>query len=89
MPTPADLLFPPCPTRPALQASDEGKAYTDLAKRVDEAISFMNACGLDMNSAVMNQTEFYVSHEVGALQCRAVQSAGQGRQGWAGQGRAV
>ena len=26
----------------------------------------MNACGLDMSSAVMKETEFYVSHEVGA-----------------------
>jgi hypothetical protein len=60
--------LPACLPPPArLQNSDEGKAYTDLAKRVDEAISFMNACGLDMNSAVMNQTEFYVSHEVGGL----------------------
>lgn len=25
----------------------------------------MSACGLDMNSAVMRETEFYVSHEVG------------------------
>ncbi|KAL4426492.1 hypothetical protein ABPG77_008350 [Micractinium sp. CCAP 211/92] len=46
-----------------MAASDEGKAYTDLARRVDEAISFMSACGLDMNSAVMRETEFYVSHE--------------------------
>jgi hypothetical protein len=46
-----------------VQNSDEGKAYMDLAKRVDEAISFMSACGLDMNSSVMKETEFYVSHE--------------------------
>lgn len=51
-------------THPSTQNSDEGKAYTDLARRVDEAIVFMNACGLDMNSAVMKETEFYVSHEV-------------------------
>lgn len=43
--------------------SDEGKAYLDLARRVDEAISFMGACGLDMASSVMTSTEFYVSHE--------------------------
>ncbi|KAI3435857.1 hypothetical protein D9Q98_001915 [Chlorella vulgaris] len=43
--------------------SEEGKAYTDLARRVDEAIAFMQACGLDMNSSVMKETEFYVSHE--------------------------
>ncbi len=28
-----------------MQNSDEGKAYMDLAKRVDEAIQFMQACG--------------------------------------------
>ena len=47
-----------------MQNSDEGKAYMDLARRVDEAIGFMGACGLDMNSSVMRETEFYVSHEV-------------------------
>eukprot|EP00887_Chlorella_sp_A99_P006318 scaffold3.g6318.t1 len=43
--------------------SDEGKAYLDLARRVDEAITFMNAAGLDRLSRVMRETEFYVSHE--------------------------
>ena len=37
----------------------EGKLYMDLAKRVDEAIAFMSACGLDVNSPVLNTTEFY------------------------------
>lgn len=46
-----------------MKNSDEGKAYMDLARRVDEAIAFMGACGLDMNSSVMRETEFYVSHE--------------------------
>lgn len=46
-----------------MSQSDEGKAYMDLAKRVDEAIVFMQACGLDMNSSVMRETDFYVSHE--------------------------
>eukprot|EP00891_Asterochloris_glomerata_P006089 jgi/Astpho2/6089/fgenesh1_pm.00084_%23_21_t len=43
--------------------SDEGKAYMDLASRVDEAIQFMNACGLAADHPIMNETEFYVSHE--------------------------
>jgi 3-deoxy-7-phosphoheptulonate synthase len=43
--------------------SDEGKAYMDLAHRVDEAIQFMTACGLDPNHPIMKETEFYVSHE--------------------------
>ena len=43
--------------------SDEGKAYVELAKRVDEAITFMSACGLNMSSYIFRETEFYVSHE--------------------------
>lgn len=46
-----------------MQNSDEGKAYMDLARRVDEAIQFMRACGLDSNNAIMRETEFYTSHE--------------------------
>lgn len=46
-----------------MQNSDEGKAYLDLAKRVDEAIQFMMACGMDMKSPIFKETEFYVSHE--------------------------
>ena len=43
--------------------SDEGRAYLDVAKRVDEAIQFMVACGLDSHTAIMTETEYYVSHE--------------------------
>lgn len=43
--------------------SDEGKAYMDLAKRVDEAIQFMAACGLNADAPIMKETEFYTSHE--------------------------
>lgn len=43
--------------------SDEGRAYLDVAKRVDEAIEFMVACGLDSHTAIMTETEYYVSHE--------------------------
>lgn len=46
-----------------MQNSDEGKAYMDLASRVDEAIQFMSAAGLDSNTPIMTETEFYVSHE--------------------------
>ena len=63
--SPTPPLHPPCRrTHNAPQNSDEGKAYTDLARRVDEAITFMGACGVDMHSAVLRETEFYVSHEV-------------------------
>ena len=30
---------------------------------MDEAIQFMNACGLDSETPIMRETEFYVSHE--------------------------
>ena len=43
--------------------SKEGAAYMDLAKRVDEALAFMGACGIDINSPSLNTTEFYTSHE--------------------------
>ncbi|GAX83600.1 hypothetical protein CEUSTIGMA_g11025.t1 [Chlamydomonas eustigma] len=43
--------------------SAEGKHYMDLARRVDEAIAFMSAWGLDLNSPVLNTTEFFTSHE--------------------------
>lgn len=43
--------------------SDEGKAYMDLAKRVEEALQFMKACGMTDEMGVMNETEFYTSHE--------------------------
>ncbi len=46
-----------------MQNSPEGKAYLDLAKRVDEAITFMTACGMDPASPLMRETEFYTSHE--------------------------
>lgn len=46
-----------------MSKSDAGEEYLELAKRVDEAIQFMVACGLDYNTAIMNETEFYVSHE--------------------------
>jgi len=43
--------------------SDEGRLYLDLASRVDEAITFMEACGVGPNSPEMFTTDFYVSHE--------------------------
>jgi 3-deoxy-7-phosphoheptulonate synthase len=43
--------------------SAEGKNFLELGRRVDEAIQFMQACGLDTDSPLMNSTEFYVNHE--------------------------
>ena len=33
------------------------------AKRVEEALQFMKACGMHDEMGVMNETEFYTSHE--------------------------
>ena len=43
--------------------SGEGKAYMELAERVQDAITFMGACGLDIHNNLLQETEFYVSHE--------------------------
>jgi len=46
-----------------MENSDEGKAYSDLAFRVDEAIQFMTACGLDHSSSLFRETDLYTCHE--------------------------
>lgn len=46
-----------------MQNSKEGQQYMDLAKRVEEAIGFMVACGMDPGSPLMRETEFYTGHE--------------------------
>jgi len=46
-----------------MKKSDEGKLYMDLAARVDDAITFMEACGVNQESSVMSTTDFFVSHE--------------------------
>ncbi len=37
--------------------------YRELARRVDEALGFMAACGLTLDHSVMSSTEFWTSHE--------------------------
>ncbi|MBT5072711.1 MAG: 3-deoxy-7-phosphoheptulonate synthase class II [Kordiimonadaceae bacterium] len=37
--------------------------YQDMAQRIDEALAFMEACGIDPNSQALYGTDFYVSHE--------------------------
>ncbi len=38
--------------------------YTDLANRIDEALRFMSACGINSETVpALRQTEFYTSHE--------------------------
>jgi 3-deoxy-7-phosphoheptulonate synthase len=40
------------------------KKFDNMAKRIDECIAFMDACGInDQNVRQMNETEFYTSHE--------------------------
>ncbi len=46
---------------------DEGqskKKFQEIAKRIDECLSFMEACGInDKNVPQMNETDFFTSHE--------------------------
>ena len=37
--------------------------YQDMTERIDEAMAFMKACGIDPNNQALNGTDFYVSHE--------------------------
>ncbi|KAH9564791.1 hypothetical protein CY35_04G043500 [Sphagnum magellanicum] len=43
--------------------SEQGDRYRELARRVDEALGFMAACGLTLDHSVMSSTEFWTSHE--------------------------
>ena len=37
--------------------------YQDLANRIDEALNFMKACGVDPDAKELGGTDFYTSHE--------------------------
>jgi 3-deoxy-7-phosphoheptulonate synthase len=44
--------------------SPQSRRYTELANRISEALGFMQACGLDLEShPELRTTEFYTSHE--------------------------
>ena len=43
--------------------TSEGHQYEDLAQRVDAAIDFMAACGIDEHHPTMQETSFYTAHE--------------------------
>lgn len=44
--------------------SAQGKRYEELARRIDETIAFMKACGLTPEkSPELRETDFYTSHE--------------------------
>ncbi|GAB5469728.1 MAG: 3-deoxy-7-phosphoheptulonate synthase class II [Rhodospirillales bacterium] len=45
-------------------ASPQGARYEDMARRIDEAVAFMSACGLTAESVPqLRETDFYTSHE--------------------------
>lgn len=46
-----------------MEESQRGKEYRELADRIDDAIMFMNACGIDEDHPNMRSTEFFTAHE--------------------------
>ncbi len=52
-----------------VKASPQGTRYEEIAARIDEALGFMEACGLTGETvAQLRETEFYTSHEALLLQ---------------------
>src|SRR6187200_2730453 len=48
----------------SIQGSPQARRYQELADRISEALGFMQACGLDLEShPELKNTEFYTSHE--------------------------
>jgi 3-deoxy-7-phosphoheptulonate synthase len=48
----------------SIKDSPQARRYTELAERIYEALGFMQACGLDLEShPELRTTEFYTSHE--------------------------
>ncbi len=51
-------------TQGAMKNSPAGARYQEMADRISEALAFMEACGITaQNTALLNQTNFYTSHE--------------------------
>ena len=47
-----------------VSGSPQGERYEELARRIDEALAFMEACGITSQSVPqMHETDFYTSHE--------------------------
>ena len=47
-----------------LKDSPQSRRYKELADRISEALDFMRACGLDLEShPELRATDFYTSHE--------------------------
>ena len=48
----------------AIKDSPQARRYQELAERISEALNFMQACGLDLEShPELRTTDFYTSHE--------------------------
>ncbi len=43
--------------------SSAAEKYADMASRIDEALGFMRACGVDADARELSGTDFYTSHE--------------------------
>ncbi|BFM48581.1 class II 3-deoxy-7-phosphoheptulonate synthase [Marinomonas sp. THO17] len=46
-----------------LNASPAGSRFQDVADKIDDALQFMEACGIGPGLAQLTETEFYTSHE--------------------------
>ncbi|KZD12115.1 class II 3-deoxy-7-phosphoheptulonate synthase [Oceanibaculum pacificum] len=47
-----------------VERSPQGERYAEIADRIDEALDFMEACGITADSVPqMRETDFYTSHE--------------------------
>ncbi len=46
-----------------MEGEKEGAEYRELADRVDAALNFMAACGIDEDHPTMKSTDFYTAHE--------------------------
>jgi 3-deoxy-7-phosphoheptulonate synthase len=47
-----------------VQDSNQGARYEEIAQRIDEALGFMRACGINSDSVPqVRETDFYTSHE--------------------------
>ena len=46
-----------------MEDTERGTEYRELASRVDAAINFMKACGIDEDTPPMESTDFFTAHE--------------------------
>lgn len=46
-----------------IQSSPAGERYHSIANRIDDALQFMEACGIGASASQLRETSFYTSHE--------------------------